>query len=309
MNIEFKVEKNKLKFAVYGCWNRGCHINQSINHDHLNAIQKNIDFLILTGDNIYPIKKNDKKVYDMNTFMNGIECLLKSKKGVAFKKDIYLVFGNHDISSKQDNCSIFEKQLSMSKDIPNLHFMIPFYKVSYNLLGFSISLFYIDTNIYDEDMEQTCYSKRRDYIELLQKQSEWLHNALETSKSNWNIVVGHHPLISIKYKSGQNQIIKLDGLLDILGRHSGNKIIYLCADLHMFQKWDIIHKNDIDIKTQYADLPMIKQYIMGTGGAELDYVDLQTIKAESDGYINGKLFEDSKRVYICNGIIQTKNKW
>jgi hypothetical protein len=239
----------------------------------------------------------------MNTFMSGIQCLLKSKRGVPLKKDVYIVFGNHDISSKQDNCNIFDKQLSLEKEIPNLHFMVPFYKVQYILNGFSVSLFYIDTNIYEEDMENTCYSKRRDYIQLLQKQSDWLNSALEESKSEWNIVVGHHPLISTKYKAGQNQINKLETLLDILGRHAANNLVYICADLHMFQNWDIINKNDIDIKKDYASLPMIKQYIMGTGGAELDYVDLQTIKAESDGYINGKLFEDSKRVYICNGII------
>jgi len=99
-----------------------------------------------------------------------------------------------------------------------------------------------------------------------------IHNALEETLEKYIIFFGHVPLIECKTKKG-NDILKLcndsdtifkdiflsDLLINMQESH-GVKIYYICADTHFYQEADILFDNGLKVT----------QYIVGTGGAELD---------------------------------------
>lgn len=122
---------------VFGCWNnKGCNNNDGTDLTKtMNKMNEyvdkynNIKYLIVAGDNYYPVKekkkdKSDvdssekkekkkekinedpdkkdkkKKTFNEEVMMSGFECLLKKKDKL---EKVYLLFGNHDLEDVFDN--------------------------------------------------------------------------------------------------------------------------------------------------------------------------------------------------------------
>jgi hypothetical protein len=152
-------------------------------------------------------------------------------------KNIYTILGNHNIEEP-----ILQVQLGLSEwTIPNRYYCIQF--KDYTLVA-------IDNNLINSDK----------YNDML----EWLINTineLKISKKHY-FYIQHEPFISFK-KNKKTVLPNISDLLYILTDYP--PISILCADTHNFQK-GVLCINDI----------CIPQIIVGTGGANPDYVSVKS---------------------------------
>jgi hypothetical protein len=135
----------------------------------------------------------------------------------------------------------------------------------------------IDTTLYEykiEDINDYCPNVfphiERNYEKLYNEQKNQIIQILQSNQTVNNIVIiGHHPIITVKNKKN-NVLNGLINLFNDIKEFLNNKqIYYLCADNHLQQK-GIINFNDIKIK----------QYVAGTGGADLDECPENPVNSE-----------------------------
>ena len=84
------------------------------------------------------------------------------------------------------------------------------------------------------------------------------------------IIIGHHPIIGLKLKKSKNKtvedIINFDDVLKEIYESLKESVnyFYLCADIHLYQS------GSISLKINEESNMKIQQYIVGTGGTNLD---------------------------------------
>ena len=155
----------------------------------------------------------------------------------------------------------------------------------------------IDTSIYDLDIQVEAYlpcyneffqhnkfySKEQLHFETVKKLRyyqllriiEAIDTAISTKATSIKhlIMVGHHPIYQLKSKNGAQYISDihinftpvLKAIYNILSpRKNDIKYYYLCSDLHLYQR------GIIELKVKHGKNMIINQYIVGTGGTELD---------------------------------------
>lgn len=103
-----------MSFVHFGCWNNG-YCDMSNPHNGLSQTmatlsnyirRKNVEFIIVAGDNYYPRKveisqktnngatKSKKfKIFSHNNLLSGFECLVSA----SANKPIHMIYGNHEI--------------------------------------------------------------------------------------------------------------------------------------------------------------------------------------------------------------------
>lgn len=305
------------KFIQVGCWNNlnknknkeeGCiKTVMKLIKSHIKDDVKKTDFIVLSGDNYYPKKINKdgekKKIIIKENLENGFKLLPDTLP-------IYMIMGNHDLETNtEDKKELFVKNEEEAKEevekdckIIDLEFeSIKKKNVEYNffkdiMLKNGTLLLMIDTCIYEEDSNKflPCYKKffekKNDNnnfvkydVSILRKYQE---NLLITSiikkysdkvQLNNIIIIGHHPIIYLRYKGGDNNKTlsyiqkNFSTVLQNIYKTVNNtkvKYYYLCSDLHLYQHGTIIIPT-INQKNKKTKM-VIKQYIVGTGGAELD---------------------------------------
>ena len=90
------------------------------------------------------------------------------------------------------------------------------------------------------------------------------------------VVIGHHPIVNVKTKN-ETAFITTDipafksvlvNMIQQIANPTERQInvTYLCADLHLFQCGDIYIENEASVNHPF----LIKQFIVGSGGTELD---------------------------------------
>jgi hypothetical protein len=276
-----------MKFIHFGCWNNGlCNDSQT---NGLSLMTKklrdyvstnSIDFLIIAGDNYYPVKDDIGKHFNMDNFKSGFDCLPKDIKK-------YLIFGNHDIEdvivgeSNSIKCKLLDEQNIIAEENETIEI---FDNVLYKKINENTLIIMFDSNLYDIESEKlvkdTCYNKLfNDYIksstltikDLLNYQNCFIKDIIQSNSSIHNIIfVAHHPIYSIKAKIKKGINEKNDYVLDkfisflkkIKELLIGKNNYYLCADTHLYQEGIINITPELQIK----------QYIVGTGGAKLDNI-------------------------------------
>jgi hypothetical protein len=152
----------------------------------------------------------------------------------------------------------------------------------------------IDTSIYENTKDSNkylpCYQKfaelnsvalpiaNAETIDSLRAyQLTKIQEAIETNTFSNIIMAGHHPIQQLKLKKEADKIFTDIAdfkvvLQEIYRLTSTSKFYYLCSDLHLYQE-GTIHL-PVDAGTGIMD---IKQYIVGTGGTELDPMPLGNI--------------------------------
>lgn len=278
------LEKEEFKFFFFGCWNKGCYSNNPTDQI-INKIRINdYDFGIVDGDNIYPIKTKKinikSKIFNIKDFNSGFDCLNK------LDKKVFLTIGNHDI----ENCYLLCRQ-QLYKNIILPH---NFYKLTvfYNNKKSCAVILFLDTNLMDPQinefkmnieinkLEEDNYCKKSVDIQELKKcyneqkftfdnskQIQWIeeeitnYNALNINKQLF--IVGHFPIVTFKHKKTNKFMI--DNSLAFLSNLHINTLnyYYLAADTHNYQLYKF--------KNGY-------QVISGTGGADLDDIELNNIE-------------------------------
>ena len=274
-------------------------------------ISSSYDFLIVSGDNYYPetikSKKLKIKIFNFEDFISGFNCL----SNLPINK--YLLFGNHeyndDVILKEDldklnilpkeekdkelikliphKCKSLIEQKNISSIDPSI---IIFQSVLFNYEDSTKTLLImIDTTIYDDIKNIECYKNilgETDDINATRIKRKQYEQILEilTSYTNASTIIfsGHHPIIWCKNKSGKNKFNYVEGLISLFSQFEEflieKKIIYLCADTHIYQKGDVL------IKTENDNILLIEQHIVGTGGADLDNLCIDNYKLISSKY-------------------------
>jgi len=299
------------KFAFFGCWNEvhypsedpkendaPCFQIQENEPKHkcdeftsvIDEIHKqDVDFLVVAGDNYYPIKKKDKttgkktKTFIPEDFKKGFDAL------ESIKKPTHLLLGNHDMENIE-NCEII-KQEKLRTNL--LFFDYQNKNTMFRMIADHTLLVMLDTNVFDPTEDFSCYSifnegtdENNTRESLIEKQKTNILAYLSTINTNkiQNVCFfGHHPLLSWKIKKEkvkiEDDMMELHAfLLYILTKTKLQKktIYYFCAHLHQYQKGTVtISQNHNDIT--------IHQYISGTGGAHLDPgIPSEYIKKETE---------------------------
>ena len=291
-------------FIHFGCWNNlniknkdgkikplGC-LNKVMEKLNSYVSENEVSFISIAGDNYYPEKKKieekKKKIIIPELLVRGFDLLPKSLP-------IYMILGNHDLETnlKIDNqkifinsldnpepvrsCSILTNETNIIKDLPNISYN--FFKAE--MMGSNTLILMIDSDIYSIDAFNylPCYSKflEKDIssIEEIQRyQYELIFQSINQYNVTGNIrnliLIGHQPITGIKFKDGVkepplNDIPYFKPILIEIYNSLGDdiKYFYLCADLHLYQKGIVTLKKEDKMMT-------IQQYIVGTGGTELD---------------------------------------
>jgi hypothetical protein len=260
-----------------------------------DAAKPKIDFLTIAGDNYYPKKQQvdgkKKKIIIPSLLEKGF-------KSLPPEIPIYMILGNHDLETNTGNTSNFfigdindhEVNKPVEKDDCSI---IKYEKMSkikngnieYNLfkefmLENGTLILMIDTSMYSEDVGKylPCYNVFLDKEYTVEELRAYQLDLIMKTLTKYNdgeiknlIIIGHHPIIGLKIKKEDdsariNDIIPFDNVLkEIYSRLKDTvNYFYLCADVHLYQEGEIVIKID-DIQTM-----KIKQYIVGTGGTELD---------------------------------------
>jgi hypothetical protein len=291
-------------FIHFGCWNnlnkdKGCLANVM---ELLNSTLESspVDFISIAGDNYYPkkvsgemdpIKKKQKKlkVIIESLLYDGFDLLPKNIK-------TYMILGNHDLETNiansneyflnnvntlepVDNCSIikYERDALKSKKLSNVDYV--FYQ-SINMENNTLVLM-LDSSIYSPDKKSgkflSCYNEflNTNYTNIKDVRDYQLQLILDDINNNLGIekliLIGHHPIMFTKQKDGEaNYDSDIPLFVDVLKRIKNElsdnvKYYYLCADVHLYQKGNIT----INLSESSSNM-QIEQYIVGTGGTELD---------------------------------------
>lgn len=293
-------------FITFGCWNNRNY--KTIEQPMDSVLEKvteeitkgGINRIIVSGDNYYPEKKKENNVKIKNVYIAKIKEGIQKLNDAASNTPISMVMGNHDLDSngpikhpqfeinpadyvKKGNCSILQEEIANQGNI------------DYQLFGeidteiSDVALLMIDTTIYAEIVDDNnyllCYKEwfekqgtEEQNISVKMIQDLQLDFVREKIQNKTKIIlIGHHP-IYYKKKNGiiDNNISSL--LIKKLNIQEEQTIYYICADRHYYQ-----------YATFEINSNKIHQYIVGTGGAELD--DLPNVSTDIDGSVTFSVVE------------------
>jgi len=329
------------KFVHFGCWN---NLNKE-NHVE-RVVQKikkrKLNFMVVAGDNYYPNKfvSESKKVKIINK-----EKLIRGFKILPKDVEINMILGNHDLetnvsqsepdlfiedkdkTNREKDCFILETEKEEAKENKKINFKIWDKKV----LGSTLILM-IDTSMYadEKNVEEymPCYQKYfKDITKeaLLSNQQTFIVESIKNHPSKLTdlIIIGHHPIIAVKSKASkkkkdkdskkstteENKLHVLDDIphfhkvlkdiktaVDIKNTNNASTMYhYLCADLHLYQEGVVT-----------IDGMEIHQYIVGTGGADLD--DEIPPEAINKKYENGDIAYSLIKTQRNFGYLECENK-
>jgi hypothetical protein len=295
---------NKKSFLHFGCWNNGrCEKDNPNNNIPLTNIMRklnkvsqeiNPEFISVAGDNYYPNKiKTDKidpitgenikkQILNIEDLNSGFACLPKNIP-------IYVIMGNHDyetdlyINDKiETSCQIIETEKKITNKLNNNNYNIHLNIYNSLIFGENTLVLMIDTTLYDKKITESfkCYNKLIEISsiqEMITNQKQYIEQQIREKMTNniKNIVIiGHHPILYQKIKNNKLVFPSLgEGVIDLFMESIYKKVIektnypikyyYLSSDLHQYQN------GTIQITDKYNTIN-IEQYIVGTGGANLD---------------------------------------
>lgn len=269
---------------------------------------------IITKD---PITKKKQKNLDEKDLISGFMCLPDHiKKYILLGNHDLEQISNRPAPSL---CQILDIQKELEEE-PSNNFEMDDLKSQHIMntqLSNSTIIIMLDTSMYsdtEKDLQKvtTCYQRLFEIhglehltdLNTIEKVRELQKSRVESfiedkikpnlSKIKNIIVIGHHPLICFKTKekddkAGNKKIITqklimgdlnklyFDSIYSKLKNNKRINYFYLCADLHQYQVGDIQMSKNSDP----TDAVMVKQFVVGTGGSQLEDldVDLSLVKS------------------------------
>ncbi len=277
---------DKYTIATFGCWNNYKVVDDRIPmknvSDYLKIVQDTYNKftdLIVLGDNYYPQtnstivineKKVKKKIFNEEEMNKGFDMVESIK--IPNK---YLIMGNHDLEDTYlDGCIGLKKELEKSD---KFNVMFPFGTKTITVGGAKYKYIFIDSNLYNlKKNPDTCFNTvlGESAQSLLDKQNLFIIKKLADPDIKTFFIFAHEPLISLKTKLSEStqDIFKKSSLLDdqllkmLFDSDRANDIIYVCADVHMYQNCIITNKSG----------KKIRQLVCGTGGGDKDFYCLSS---------------------------------
>ena len=248
-------------------------------------------------------KSKDYKIFNKSFLDSGMVCILSL---VDYFQKIYMLMGNHDLQyekklylydeskngkgEKAEQCEIISTQMKPSFknhfNYDHNHYLDPEHPT---LILFVNSSMYTDASkdlflcmkIYRPEMYQSA-ENIREIIDIDEQSINNVLDGIENKEGIKNILIcGHEPIVSLKIKDGIPLDIELKDKLpetpvgeryrginffyNIYSRFPSAAKYYLCADVHNYQEGIIEFKDE--------ERTMVTQYVVGTGGTELDMYD------------------------------------
>lgn len=236
-----------VKFFFMGCWNKdGAPRNIVLNALRQDVKRHGLQVGIVAGDNVYPHKDatTDTKVYHPQTVDVGF-----AKLGMV-PIPTKMILGNHNVKYKE--ILEHENHIASAQNI-NLYQNNEIWTVG------NVTFAFVNTN--EPETIPAFIAK----------------HAHAFRSSTWTLVVGHHPLVSLKGKGNKAKVSVLSNVRAIINALQDlDNVMYLCADVHNFQLGKVT-LNGIEV-------PMV---VSGTGGADPDDVvpdiDEVHVKGEVEG--------------------------
>jgi len=249
----------------------------------------------------------ESKIFDEKELKSGFDCLPKEISinvimgNHDYERNLNMYNGNDEIIGI-DGCQILDTEYKLNQINPNINTSM----YNFNVFDSKTKILMIDTTIYDDkyiERNIDCYLKHPEIkplfdtldtlnskvVKVRDNQHKFINDNISSLNNGDNlIIIGHHPISGFKYKKGKidktgnkhpDNMLLIDSpgepFLDMLYntihlqlKDKDIKYYYLCADLHQYQI------GNISISPPGAssinDYMFIKQYIVGTGGADLD---------------------------------------
>ena len=179
--------KDSLSFIVLGDWGvKGAHSQKKVAEQMFRkGRQHNIQFVITTGDNFYPVGVSDIK--DAHWQLSYENIYLKDSLPVKW----FPVLGNHDYQSNP--------QAEIEYSTVNNQWNMPgrFYSINRKISADIAALFlFTDTSPFVTEYYNPVLSMADLRTQDTSAQTRWIESTLNSSKEAWKIVIGHHPIYS-----------------------------------------------------------------------------------------------------------------
>ncbi len=294
-----------MKFVHFGCWNSiDCKYNyRDVIIEYIKAYDNDCSMLIISGDNWYPNKLKDYKMYFVNVLQSGLLNIYD------LGKECHIVLGNHDEDNDDQNNDIPEKQNCMSKTeayyvkainankskipVPTLDDL----QVHEKQLKRSLSTKSVKSSSFSPNKPMMIMHESKNAIDFRLTNDGnlfvfintnifytddkgsiigYIDMVVNTLKSQHQFaknifIVGHLPITSMKMKNEKLKITKIHEDIKIIDYFIAAidpyRPIYLCADTHNFQ---------------ITKISNIVQVVVGTGGADPDILSFATNELKYD---------------------------
>jgi hypothetical protein len=301
--------------------------------NYVETSKRDIKFVTVAGDNYYPEKTGfSQKILnkdELHKIINKLNDIPNIKK--------YLLWGNHDILDatvdyrdidrdihrgkyrdievefEAKQCDVLNEQIELIKkkkkenDTKIEYFLDVIVDNSFN----NTSIIMIDTTLHsdkfkEEDEINSCYNigifngtflEKKTIRELREYQFNKIVEHLRKTDNKHIIFIGHHPIKSYRYhKKEEKRYGKEKNLIELFQNLIPDllkkNIFYLCADTHIFQESILFINNKDNININ------ITQYIVGTGGAELDDCDENVDVLDLNDDICNDLFYNKQMIVM-----------
>ncbi|MCZ2472335.1 metallophosphoesterase [Aquirufa ecclesiirivi] len=181
--------KADISFLVIGDFGRHGEYNQKevAKQMAITGTEADIDFIITTGDNIYP--KGVASPLDP-AWKSSFEDIYV---GHSLHVNWYPVLGNHDYAGNPQ-AEIDYSQISRRWNMP-----ARYYSKTYKLSdGSQLLIAFLDTSPFELGYYQDEDEPFRTQVasQDTSAQKKWFSDLMTSSKAQWKIAVGHHPLVT-----------------------------------------------------------------------------------------------------------------
>jgi len=191
------------------------------------SLQYPVNFIISTGDNFYTngVRSVSDPLWQT--------CFENIYHWSSLQKDWYVVLGNHDYHGNPQ-AEIDYSKISRRWNLPSRYYTVT-KKIDEKD---SVRFVFIDTSPFLKQYHEGIpgHDMNIDQKEIQSqdtlKQLKWIDNVLASSRAQWNVVVGHHPIYSADFEHGNTQELMAE-LDPILRKHHVQ--FYLCGHAHDMQ--------------------------------------------------------------------------
>jgi tartrate-resistant acid phosphatase type 5 len=175
---------NAIHFLVIGDWGRN---GENYQKEVARAMGRaghdlDIDFIITTGDNFYPIGVASTRDYH---WISSFETIYTAQ---SLYRRWYPVLGNHDYGANPDAVVEYSK-VSSRWAMPSRYYSQTFMNGRDTIL-----IAFLDTDPIVKEMDGDPYDSVKYVKGGVARQRQWLEDLLASSNARWKIVVGHHPM-------------------------------------------------------------------------------------------------------------------
>lgn len=266
---EVAATSNSLNFLVFGDWGRGGELDQTQVAAQMSKAAKDISakFVISVGDNFYENGvMSTTDVHWQTSFENVY-------RDGALQIPWHVALGNHDYHG---DC---EAQIAYSKVSSRWNMPARYFVLSKKIdSATTVDFFFLDTTpmvkVNHNDKKATANAFKQDPA----KQIAWFKDALATSKAQWKIVIGHHPIYSGGEHGDTPELIET--ILPLL--HERKVQVYFNGHDHDLQHLVAgdVHFIDSGAGSQVRPTKNIEQTKFALGCSGFTAVSLQADKME-----------------------------